>query len=188
MSISSSITGAPVGGEAAQVLTLLSVMADPVAYNKKLNDLIEATEANKKIVELVGPASEIVQIRKEIEEEKAAVKAELADARKQASTIVSDANKKAKTILADADQKSSNILVAAQAKQKEAEVALSTAQLRSKEVDDFSIRLAAREAELNVSVSEVDKLREETLALQKDYHDKAEALQKKIAAFANALG
>jgi len=188
MSIASSITGTPSGNEASQVLTLLSVMADPVAYNKKLNDLIEATEANKKSVELVGPASEILQIRKDIEAEKAAVKDELADARKQASTMVSDAHKKARAILADAGQKSDNILAAAKAVQEEVGAALVAAQERSRALDDMATQLTAREKQLNEEARKVEAIREETLAVQKEYHDKAEALQKKISAFANALG
>jgi hypothetical protein len=188
MSIASSITGAPAGGDAAQVFTLLSVMADPVAYNKKLADLVEATEANKKIVELVGPASEILQIRKDIEADKAAAKAELADARKQASATVSDANKKAKAILAEASEKRDSILADAQAKQAEVEAALAAANQRAHELDDLAAQLTAREAQLNAAARKVEEIREETLAQQKDYYAKAEALQKKIAAFANTLG
>jgi F0F1-type ATP synthase membrane subunit b/b' len=188
MSIASSITGIPAGNEASQVLTLLSVMADPVAYNKKLNDLIEATEANKKFAELAGPASEIIEIRKEIEADKAAAKSDLADARRQASSLVADANKKAKSILAEANQKSDEIIARAQKKQEEAEAALEVARLRSIELDSQVTMIASREAELAASVAEVEKLREETLSLQKEYESKAEELQKKIAAFASALG
>jgi cell division septum initiation protein DivIVA len=187
MSIASDITGG-VGGDAAQVFTLLSVVSNPEVYAEKLKALVEATEANKKIVALVGPASEIMQIRKDIEADKAAAKTGLADARKQASTVVSDANKKAKAILAEASEKRDSILADAQAKQAEAEAFL----VREKEVaqylDDQAAMIASREAELKASKAEVEKLRDEVLAQQKDYHAKAEALQKKITAFANTLG
>ncbi len=187
MSIASDITGG-VGGDAAQVFTLLSVVSNPEVYAEKLKALVEATEANKKIVALVGPASEIMQIRKDIEADKAAAKTALADARKQASATVSDANKKAKAIIVEANLKRDDILADAQAKQAEVEAALTEAQSRARELDDLATQLTAREAQLNAAARKVEEIREETLAQQKDYYAKAEALQKKITAFANTLG
>jgi UDP-2,3-diacylglucosamine pyrophosphatase LpxH len=187
MSISSSITGAPIG-ESSQLFSLLSIMTDPEAYNKKLKDLLEATENHNKAVALVGPSSEIMKIRQDIEKDREEAKAELDDVRKKASSMVSDATKKSKEILSNANLKQDAILAAAQAKQAAVEAALVAVQARSLEFDDLNARLTSRENQLNAEAINVDKIREEALAMKKEYEAKAEELQKKIAAFANALG
>ena len=64
MSISTNIDGS-LGSN--QVIDLLSILTGtPEVYASKLKALQDATEANKKYVEAIGPASEIVRIKTEI--------------------------------------------------------------------------------------------------------------------------
>jgi len=60
--ISTSITG---GAASNQLFDLLAVVANPDAFKSKLEELEAATVENKKYVEALGPASEIIQLREQ---------------------------------------------------------------------------------------------------------------------------
>ena len=100
--IATSITG---GSASNQLMDLLAVVANPDVYKAKLDALDAATAENKKYVEAIGPASEIVQLRD------------------QAKTLRQEADDYKKSVIAKADadfvvaqEKAKNITVMAKAK------------------------------------------------------------------------
>lgn len=113
MGISTNIDGSTVSG-ADNVLSLISLISDPVAYKARIDELNAATEENRKFIELIAPAQDIVVLRSKLAAELAdAVDATktakvdadvlVRDAKAAADGIVSDAKAKAATIIADAD-------------------------------------------------------------------------------------
>lgn len=83
--ISTDITGNS-GGDASQVFNLLAVVANPDLYAKKLTDMVNATEENKKFVALVGPANEILQIKEDSKRDREEAQKELQQAKADAES------------------------------------------------------------------------------------------------------
>jgi F0F1-type ATP synthase membrane subunit b/b' len=94
--IASSIDGS-VGGS-TQLFDLLSLVSDPEAYAKKVKALEESTAENKKYVELVAPASDILRLREVAQQDRILATEELAKAHAQAAEIISAAKKDAEQI------------------------------------------------------------------------------------------
>jgi hypothetical protein len=187
MTIASSITGASVNGDAAQVFNLLSVVANPDAYAEKLKALVESTEENKKILALVGPASEILKIREEIEEDKADAKAIVTDAKKKAVDIISKAEKSAATAQKAAKEKSDALLAQAEDVQSKATLGLSDA-------DALKASLEAERQALAFAKSEAESEKQRYAALSKELENERisflqmkKVLQDKVAAFASDI-
>lgn len=87
------------GGDASQVFNLLAVVANPEVYGEKLKALVSATEENKKYVALVAPASEILELRKQIETDRAQAAKLLKDAKAEATNIEASAKSKAQAMI-----------------------------------------------------------------------------------------
>lgn len=94
--ISTSIDGS-VGGS-NQLFDLLSLVSDPKAYAEKVQALEAATAENKKYVELVAPASDIIRLREVARQEREAAAEELAAARKEAANLIATAKDEATAI------------------------------------------------------------------------------------------
>jgi hypothetical protein len=187
MSIASSITGASVNGDAAQVFNLLSVVANPDTYAEKLKALVESTEENKKILALVGPASEILKIREEIEEDKANAKAIVADAKKKAADIIAKAEKSAAATQKVAQEKSDKLMAQAEDVQSKAALGLSDA-------DALQASLEAERQALAFAKSDAESEKQRCAALSKDLENERisflqmkKVLQDKVAAFASDI-
>jgi len=86
MSIANSITG---GSSSNQLMDLLAVVANPEVYKAKLDALDAATAENKKYVEALGPASEIVALRDEAKVAVQAAKEALEQAKTNAAQNLS---------------------------------------------------------------------------------------------------
>lgn len=112
--ISVGIDGKPLGGT-SDAFALLSLIANPDEYAKKLKALTDATAENQRYVELVGPASDIIKLREDIKKAKAEADAELAAAKAEAKKIKADADAKAKDALEKAQAKAKEILADADA-------------------------------------------------------------------------
>lgn len=84
--ISTNIDGSVAGSN--DMANLLTLMSDPKGYATKLAELQEATAENRKYVELVGPASEIVRLRTQISDDREAASAALLAAKKEAEDIL----------------------------------------------------------------------------------------------------
>ncbi len=101
--ISNDITGNS-AGDASQVFNLLAVVANPEAYGAKLKALVTATEENKKYVELVAPASEIIELKKQAALDKAAAAKLLEDAKVEAAKIKADAQVQVKAMTTETNE------------------------------------------------------------------------------------
>ena len=121
MAISNSIDGSS-NSAASQIFDLLSIMADPKAYNEKLKALQEAIEKNQKFVELVGPAKDIVNLHEKAKQEyldaKAAAQAVIEQSKAEAEATKSEAA----VILDDARKQAAEVKKSAQKLEYEAQV------------------------------------------------------------------
>ena len=120
MSIATSITG---GSASNQLMDLLAVVANPDVYKAKLDALDAATAENKKYVEAIGPASEIVALRDEAKAAAQAAKEALAQAKTDAAQLVSNANTKADGIVVAAQSTAETMIATAVAAKDEADLA-----------------------------------------------------------------
>ena len=118
MSIANSITG---GGASNQLLDLLAVVANPDMYKSKIDALESATAENKKYVDAVAPASEIVALREEIKANAQESKDSLAKAKADAAQLISAANEKANSIVNAAQKTADSMLATAVAAKDEAD-------------------------------------------------------------------
>jgi hypothetical protein len=100
--ISTDITGNS-GGEASQVFNLLAVVANPDMYAKKLTEMVNATEENKKFVALVGPANEILQLRDDAKKDRESAKNELQQAKSDVAEKKTAAALAGKEVIAKAE-------------------------------------------------------------------------------------
>lgn len=157
MSISTNIDGS-VGG-ANQLLDLLSLVSNPSVYQAKINDLQAATEENKKYVELVGPASEIVKMRDDMRLQK-----ESADA--EAKQIIDSANQEAESIKTsakkyalDAKAEADNAVEKAKALNDAAQVKLDELKAKSAAADNAlaSANSVAEEAAKELELAKAEK-------------------------------
>jgi hypothetical protein len=99
--ISSNIDGS--SGNGSQLIDLLSmVAANPKEYQSKMKEMQDVINEHKKFVALVGPAAEILTLRKQIAVDKQNADEYAANAKITADTLVVDANEKAAGINAQA--------------------------------------------------------------------------------------
>jgi hypothetical protein len=180
MSISTSITG---GSASNPLLDLLAVVANPDVYKAKIDALDAATAENKKYIEAIGPASEIVALREqekvlraEAESYKnvaiAQADADLANAKKQAESMVSVAKAKADAMLEAASASKNGAdallgdvqaaLLAAKTSQEKAEAAQAVAVTQSQE-------LAKKQAEVDKALEEAQALKASIIAKQEAF-------------------
>lgn len=110
--ISTSIDGS-VGGS-TQLFDLLSLLSDPKAYADKVQALEAATAESKKYVELVAPASDIMQLREVAQQDRALAEEELLQAKERAAEIISAAKEEASEIRKSANAIAKDIKARAQ--------------------------------------------------------------------------
>lgn len=106
MSISTSITG---GSQSNQLMDLLAVVANPDVYKAKLDALEAATAENKKYVEAIGPASEIVVLRDEAKTKAEQAQIVLNKAEADALLIMQNAKAGAQSVLQEAQAQANNL-------------------------------------------------------------------------------
>ena len=107
--ISTDITGNS-GGDASQVFNLLAVVANPDMYAKKLTEMVNATEENKKFVALAGPASDILQLRDDAKKDREDANKELQKAKSDAVGIKDAANLAGNQAIAKAESTAAKLL------------------------------------------------------------------------------
>lgn len=154
--IATDITGTTAGDSASQVFNLLAVVTNPDGYAEKIKTLTQAIEDNKRYVELVGPASEVLKIREDIKVEKDRVQEELSETRKASKQALAEAKAKAKTIeddaqavLEQAKQQAAQLQAELADQLKEAKVA--TAELKKKVAKAEAAEQEARTREQSLS-------------------------------------
>lgn len=182
--ISTDITGGNAG--ASQLLDLLSLVANPQVYEAKIKSLQEATELNRKYVEAVGPANEVLDLRDKAKADRATAASELNAARDAAREAVSDAKKVASDLTKAAND-------AAVAKKAEAERLVVSAQLQLAEIESRTQALAKSKAELvaqqeklSAVMAEVEATRNSLLVDKTEVAQLRAELRKKLDAIAKA--
>jgi hypothetical protein len=124
MSIANNITGGGGGSSASQLLDLL---ANPDAYQAKLQAMENATAEYKKYVDAVGVATEINAIRDQVKANQAQADAEITEAKALAVKIATDAQTEADAKLAAAQATADELTTQASANKAEASALLAQA-------------------------------------------------------------
>ena len=169
-------------------LDLLStLLADPTVYADKLKALTEATAENKKYVELVGPASEILATRAQADADRAAAEQAVADAKTLAMSIVGDAQADAAAILADAQGQADTLVAQAKAQKNQSDAMLSQAEISLADVKRAEAEAKAATAAANAQAQSLATAQAATEALQAEVADIKAALLAKTQAFIQGL-
>lgn len=87
---------------ANQLFDLLTVVANPQAYQERLTALEDAQEKAQKLIDLVGPADEIMAMLEQTRLDAIKSKQTIADAQTKADKILADAKDQANEIAAKA--------------------------------------------------------------------------------------
>jgi cell division septum initiation protein DivIVA len=175
MSIATSITG---GSSSNQLLDLLAVVANPDVYKAKLDALDAATAENKKYVEAIGPASEVVALRDEAKEKVAKAKDTLAQAEVRAEQMRQAANDSANATLTEARAKADAIIEEATTAKSLAEELL--AQTQAEAVATKKAKAEAAKAQASAQAREQELI--QTLEDAKTAKAEAEAIKADILA------
>ena len=174
--ISTNIDGT--SNASSQLFDLLTLVANPAAYQDKIAALEAATAENKKYVELVGPASDILRLKEVAKADAESAKAVLADANVKAEQLVNEAKSQAATITSEAQAKADGVVAQANAMMADANKATAQASQALREV---SVAEAAAKAKMDEAVRrEASAKLAEDAALQA----KADAEQTKAAIIA----
>lgn len=164
MSISTSITG---GGVSNPLIDLLALVSNPEAYKAKVDALEAATVENKKYVEAIGPASEIVALREQAGLQKEQADATVAKANADATSIVADARAQASEIVSTAQTEAKDVTAKAKTAEEKAAVTTITAQ-------NLMDKAKVMQEQVNKALAEAEGLNAATEKAKAD----AEAAQK----------
>jgi len=175
------------GSSQKPLLYFFSVIANPDVYANKLKELQAATEENKKYVEAVAPASDVVALRESLLQQNADAKAALDAASAQASQIISDARSSAASIIADAQTQAQGIV--AQATQTKDNADALSAQVTAALADAKKAEKAAKAATeaAKTQSTNLAEAQAATQALQAEVSDIKAALLAKTQAFIQGL-
>jgi hypothetical protein len=121
--IASNIDGSVSGGS-SQLLDLLTLVANPDAYAAKVQALEQMIATNKKLVEAVAPAEDVLILREKVRVELEANKEATAEAKAKAAELLSKAKEDAASILADAKAKADALISEAEQVNKAANAAI----------------------------------------------------------------
>jgi cell division septum initiation protein DivIVA len=183
MGISTNITGD--SGSSNQLFDLLAVVANPEVYKAKLSALENAAAENKKYLDAIGPASEIVALRDEAALAAKDAKDVLAQAKLQADKLRQDAIANATDLASNAKAKA-DALVADAAKIKdsadsvfaEAKAEIATAKAATESAKKAQVEAEAKAKELVEALSAAQTAKEEAQAVKADILAKHEAFIK----------
>jgi cell division septum initiation protein DivIVA len=148
-------------------LDLVRLLADPVRLKEKLAQLQTAKDEAQAVVDLVGPASEVVSIREKIEADRQLTEDLLVDAKAQAEKIVQDARAEASRIIADAKEEAVSRLAQADAE-------VSRANVMKHEAQTMNAQMMGAQAEVEARLKEVGE-REKQITAAQDQLDRKQA-------------
>lgn len=174
------------GGSAADsTMRTLTLLADPVALAARIKELRAAEDQANSAIALAGPASEIIELRKQAELDRAAAAEEFKRARDESDKIVEEADAiKAKASAAylevkrNAEAEAKAIIDGATQTAAEASAKLEDATARTAELHQRYLELAAREKANTDRAAELDKLANDLEDRRKQYELAGEALRK----------
>lgn len=174
--------------------TVSALLADPTLYASKLKTLTDTIAENKKYVELVGPASDILMLRMQSSADQEAAGADraaaaqtLADAKAQADNIVGNAHADAAGILADAQGQADTLFAQAKAKADESDAVLTQSKASLADVKRAESEAKAATALAKAQSESLAAAQAATEALQAEVADIKTALLAKTQAFVEGL-
>lgn len=185
MSITTNIDGS--SGNSNQLLELLSVVSNPKVYEAKVKALQEATDENKKYVELVGPASEILALREKAKQDAEEAERLLSEAKSQASNAISQSKVQAKEIVEDAKAEAEQIKQHAEALADNAKEKLAAASLAETKVNASKVELEKALLTVEKMTAELNADKQATIDAAKALHEAREELIAKHKAFIESL-
>jgi uncharacterized membrane protein len=153
--IATNIDGSAAGGS-NQLLDLLTAVANPDAYAEKVKNLEALIAENKKFVELVAPADDIISLRSKLQVELQGAADAKEAAKTESSQILSESKSKAAASIRDAEQKAKKIIEDAEAVKAAAQAELASAKASTKAANDAEKASRAAELESNAKAEKAD--------------------------------
>jgi hypothetical protein len=142
------MSGAGIAASSGQSFDALELLADPQRLKSKIDQLKAAEESAREQIALAGPASEILKIRAEIEDDQKAAQGAVDAALDQAESIASEAKTQAELIVEKATQEANKLIDEAASRNEGAKLALSRAENAMAAVESEKRALQVREDEL----------------------------------------
>lgn len=128
---------------------LLAVLNNPEVFKQRLEQLQETERKTQAVVDLAGPADEIVRMRKEIEADAEAAKVALDTALDKAESLVEEATHQAKLIVEKGTQEASELTAEAQSLRDGEKLVLARAESAMAAVESEKRTNEARAGELD---------------------------------------
>lgn len=185
MSISNNIDGSVGGG--GQLLDFISLVTNPKVYEAKIKSLQEVTAEHQKFVELIAPATEILDLREKLKADKEKAKNALAEATLKAESTVSQAKDEAAKLVSNAKEKAAQLEADAQAAFDDAKLAQEEARKDANEVkkaikeyDALIASLKAQQTQLATAQKDADAIKNEAQSLRDDLIAKHTAFIKSL--------
>lgn len=183
--ISTNIDGT--SGSSNQLFDLLTVVANPKEYQTKIQALEDAIAENKKYVELVGPASDVLGLRDKARDDAAKAAQALKDAEKKASEIVAGAEARANVIVSTAQEQADSVREQAQEILSEARSFKVQVDKAAAQAEQTQSRAEAAIASTQVKSEKLDKALVDAQASKDEFVKVREDLINKHKAFIASL-
>ena len=143
------MTGIAGGTMAGASSDLLAVLNNPEVFKQRLEQLQETERKTQAVVDLAGPADEIVRMRKGIEADAEAAKVALDAALDKAESVVEEATNQAKLIVEKGTQEAGRLTAEAQSLHDGEKLALTKAEGAIAAVESAKRTNEARAGELD---------------------------------------
>ena len=185
MSITNNIDGS--SGNANQLLDLLSVVSNPKVYEAKVKSLQEAIDQNKKYVELVGPASEVLALRDKAQQDAAEAEKLVEDAKAQALQIVNDGQRRADALVSEAKGQAQKLKNEADELIKEAKQKSADASLAETKANATKVELEKTLLSYEKKIAELEEAKQEAIEAGRKFNKAYDTIIAKHKAFIESL-
>jgi hypothetical protein len=171
----------------SQLLDLLTLVANPDAYTQKVKDLEDLIAKNQAVLDLVGPASDILALREDVRAEKAAAKQVVAEAKTKAAGIISNAEASAAEVAAVARAAADALLIETEAANVAAKANAAAAIAAEKSAKSAATESKKLSTELNAQVAEAALEKDKAAAALVDAEQTKKDILAKHKAFIESL-
>jgi DNA repair exonuclease SbcCD ATPase subunit len=182
MAIGGSFTGI------SQLEDILSLMADSGKFTAKVQELKDLEARAQKIVELAGPADQIVRLRAEVESKLQGADQAIAKANADAAAIVAAASKKASETAQNAEVKAQQIVREANAISEAAKALTAKLDRRVAEVEAKERSFAEERTKITAEDKRVRNEAQQLLGREQALNDRIERFKRAQEAARVELG
>ncbi len=172
---------------ANQLFDLLTVVANPQAYQERLTALEDAQEKAQKLIDLVGPADEIMAMLEQTRLDAIKSKQAIADAQTKADKIIADAKDQANEIAAKAQANYDAMKVNADNLMADAQAQVALAQATIDDAKKRQSQAVNDSKEAQKQIAEYQKLAKDAAQAKTDADDLKADLLAKHQAFIKSL-